>query len=77
MEKPASSRLLNHFASVSDPRDPNIRHPFDIFVIALFAIISGAEGWEDPESGSGSMTSSMKSSPFPTCSGCWPWTGRR
>ena len=50
MEKLASSRLLDHFASVSDPRGPNIRHPlFDIFVIALCAVISGAEGWEDME----------------------------
>lgn len=50
MEKPASSRLLDHFASVSDPRAPNIRHYlFDIFVMALCAVISGAEGWEDME----------------------------
>ncbi len=50
MEKLASSRLLDHFASVSDPRGPNIRHSlFDIFVIALCAVISGAEGWEDME----------------------------
>ncbi len=48
MEKLASSRLLDHFASVSDPRGPSIRHSlFDIFVIALCAVISGAEGWED------------------------------
>ena len=50
MEKPASPRLLDHFASVTDPRGPNIRHYlFDIFVIALCAVISGAEGWEDME----------------------------
>lgn len=50
MEPLTSSRFLDHFASVSDPRGPNIRHPlFDIFVIARCAVISGAEGWEDME----------------------------
>ena len=50
MEQPASTRFLHHFASVSDPRGPNIRHRlFDIFVMALCAVISGAEGWEDME----------------------------
>lgn len=50
MEKPVPIRLLEHFASVSDPRGPNLRHRlFDIFVIALCAVISGAEGWEDME----------------------------
>ena len=35
MEKPVSSRLLDHFASVTDPRSRNARHSlFDIFVIA-------------------------------------------
>jgi predicted transposase YbfD/YdcC len=35
---------------VSDPRSSNARHRlFDIFVIALCAVISGAEGWEDME----------------------------
>lgn len=50
MEEPASARLFDHFAHVSDPRSSNARHPlFDIFVIALCAVISGAEGWEDLE----------------------------
>jgi predicted transposase YbfD/YdcC len=50
MEDPASARLFDHFAHVSDPRSSNARHPlFDIFVIALCAVISGAEGWEDME----------------------------
>jgi DDE_Tnp_1-associated len=50
MEVPASARLLDHFAQVSDPRSSNARHQlFDIFVIALCAVISGAEGWEDME----------------------------
>jgi hypothetical protein len=50
MEDPASARLFDHFAHVSAPRRANARHPlFDIFVIALCAVISGAEGWEDME----------------------------
>jgi predicted transposase YbfD/YdcC len=50
MEDPASARLFDYFAHVSDPRSANARHQlFDIFVIALCAVISGAEGWEDME----------------------------
>jgi hypothetical protein len=50
MEEPASARLFDYFAHVSDPRSSNARHRlFDIFVIALCAVISGAEGWEDME----------------------------
>src|SRR5262245_40761093 len=50
MEDPASARLFDAFAHVSDPRGANARHRlFDIFVIALCAVISGAEGWEDME----------------------------
>ena len=50
MEAPASARLFDFFAHVSDPRRANARHRlFDIFVIALCAVISGAEGWEDME----------------------------
>jgi predicted transposase YbfD/YdcC len=50
MEEPASARLFDSFAHVSDPRSANARHRlFDIFVIALCAVISGAEGWEDME----------------------------
>ena len=50
MEDPASARLFDSFAYVSDPRSANARHRlFDIFVIALCAVISGAEGWEDME----------------------------
>lgn len=50
MEDPASARLFDAFAHVSDPRRANARHRlFDIFVIALCAVISGAEGWEDME----------------------------
>jgi hypothetical protein len=36
MEEPASTRLFDYFAHVSDPRSANARHRlFDIFVIAL------------------------------------------
>ena len=50
MDEPASARLFDAFAHVSDPRSANARHRlFDIFVIALCAVISGAEGWEDME----------------------------
>jgi len=50
MEEPASARLFDCFAHVSDPRRANARHRlFDIFVIALCAVISGAAGWEDME----------------------------
>lgn len=50
MEEAASARLFDHFAQVKDPRSSNARHLlFDIFVIALCAVISGAEGWEDME----------------------------
>ena len=50
MEEPASARVFDSFAPVSDPRSANARHRLcDIFVIALCAVISGAEGWEDME----------------------------
>ena len=50
MEEPASARLLDFFTHGSAPRRANARHRlFDIFVIALCAVISGAEGWEDME----------------------------
>ena len=50
IEEPASTRLFDAFAHVSDPRSANTRHRlFDMFVIALCAVISGAEGWEDME----------------------------
>ena len=50
MEEPASARLFDAFAQVRDPRRANARHRlFAIFVIALCAVISGAEGWEDME----------------------------
>src|SRR5215471_17472281 len=50
MEEPASARLFDSFAQVSDPRRANARHRLcDMFVMARCAVISGAEGWEDME----------------------------
>jgi DDE_Tnp_1-associated/Transposase DDE domain len=50
MADPASARLFDSFTHVSDPRSSNARHRLcAIFVIALCAVIRGAEGWEDIE----------------------------
>lgn len=44
------SSFHDHFAPLTDPRCPNARHQLsDILVIAICAIICGAEGWEDIE----------------------------
>jgi len=47
------SSFQDHFASLPDPRSlhaPNQRHELlDILVIAVCAVICGAEGWEDIE----------------------------
>jgi predicted transposase YbfD/YdcC len=44
------SSFQDHFASLSDPRSSNARHLLsDILVIAVCAVICGAEGWEDIE----------------------------
>lgn len=47
------SSFQDHFASLSDPRSfhaPNQRHELiDMLVIAVCAVICGAEGWEDIE----------------------------
>ena len=38
------------FEGLSDPRGDNIRHPLSsVLFIALCAVISGAESWEDIE----------------------------
>jgi len=41
--------ILNHFANLEDPRDIRGKEHLllDIITIALCAVISGAEGWED------------------------------
>jgi len=44
------SSFHDHFASLTDPRCSNARHQLiDILVIAICAVICGAEGWEDIE----------------------------
>ena len=47
------SSFHDHFATLTDPRcphAPNSRHLLmDILVLAVCAVISGAEGWEDIE----------------------------
>jgi predicted transposase YbfD/YdcC len=47
------SAFQDHFATLTDPRHPaapNSRHLLmDILIIAVCAVISGAEGWEDIE----------------------------
>ena len=47
------SAFQDHFATLTDPRcpaAPNSRHLLmDILIIAVCAVISGAEGWEDLE----------------------------
>ena len=49
----SKSSFPEHFASLTDPRHPhapNQRHWLcDILVIAICAVISGVEGWEDIE----------------------------
>jgi predicted transposase YbfD/YdcC len=45
-----ASSFQDHFASLTDPRRANARHQLsDILVIAICAVICGAEGWEDIE----------------------------
>ena len=42
--------LLTCFNGISDPRGSNTRHPLQsILFIALCAVISGAESWDDME----------------------------
>ena len=44
------SSFQDHFASLTDPRCSNARHELsDLLVIAVCAVICGAEGWEDLE----------------------------
>ena len=49
----APSSFQDHFASLTDPRcphAPNQRHQLiDMLVIAVWAVICGADGWEDLE----------------------------
>ena len=44
------SSFQDYFASLTDPRRSNARHELsDLLVIAVCAVICGAEGWEDIE----------------------------
>jgi hypothetical protein len=49
------STFQDHFTALTDPRCPtasNSRHLLmDMLIIAVCAVISGAEGWEDIEGG--------------------------
>lgn len=48
MDAPATAKILCALRAMPDPRHHNIRHKLiDILSIALFAVISGAEGWAD------------------------------
>jgi predicted transposase YbfD/YdcC len=48
MDAPATAKILCAFQTMPDPRHHNVRHKLiDILTIALFAIISGSEGWVD------------------------------
>src|SRR4029453_4864169 len=48
-----SASLQEHFATLTDPRCPSAPHSrhllMDILIMAVCAVISGAEGWEDME----------------------------
>jgi hypothetical protein len=49
MSQVADASILTHFSSLRDPRDNRGKEHLllDIVVIALCAVISGGEGWED------------------------------
>jgi predicted transposase YbfD/YdcC len=50
MEDPAAGGPLRFFADVPDPRAANVRHRLpDMLLIALCAVICGADGWDDFE----------------------------
>ena len=48
MDASAPPEMLRFFQAMSDPRRPNRVHKLmDLLTIALFAVLSGAQGWED------------------------------
>ena len=50
MERVPAVPIRDHFASLTDPRCANARHHLlDILVIAICAVLCGAEGWKDSE----------------------------
>ena len=51
MEKQPAGSILKHFGELQDPRTGNAEtHIFlEILIIAILAVICGAEGWSDVE----------------------------
>jgi len=50
MVQEPTKAIKEHFSDVSDPRAENARHKLmDIIVIAICAVISGADNWEEVE----------------------------
>src|SRR6266496_4008185 len=51
MEKQAVASIVEHFGELSDPRTGNAKaHIFlEILIIAICAVICGADGWSDME----------------------------
>ena len=50
MDAPATAGPLRYFADLPDPRAPNVVHRLhDILVVALCAVICGADGWAEVE----------------------------
>jgi predicted transposase YbfD/YdcC len=50
MDAPATAGVLRFFADLPDPRAPNVVHKLhDILVVALCAVICGADGWAEVE----------------------------
>ena len=51
MENEATGSLVKHFAGLADPRSGNAKaHIFlEILIIAILAVICGADGWSDVE----------------------------
>jgi predicted transposase YbfD/YdcC len=50
MSEKQVSNIVNHFHSLTDPRELNISHSFDeILIIAICAVICGADSWANIE----------------------------
>lgn len=50
MDGPADGGPLRYFADLPDPRASNVRHRLpDLLVMALCAVLCGADGWDDLE----------------------------
>jgi predicted transposase YbfD/YdcC len=54
MEEPPLADLRRYFAALTDPRSPHARpRLLDMLVIAICAVLCGAEGWEELEESGG------------------------